>query len=193
MPNYNKKISETAVRVGEVRFGYVHVFAPHANNEGAEPKYSVQLLIPKADTVAKKMLDAAIQAAAQAGASKFRGGKIPANLKTPLRDGDTEFPDDDTYAGMWFLNCSSKANNRPGVMVRGEDGQLSEAVDGDDFYSGCYGCAVINFFAYNASGNQGIGAGLNNVLKTRDGENLSGGHSAQQDFADLASDLGVLS
>lgn len=190
MPNYNKKISETAIRVGEVRFGYVNVFAPRANNEGNDPKYSVQLLIPKTDTVAKKMIDDAIRAAAQNGASKFRGGKIPANLKTPLRDGDEEFPDDETYAGMWFMNCSSKADNKPGVMMRGEDGRPSEAVDSDDFYSGCYGCASINFFAYNARGNQGIGAGLNNVIKTRDGERLSGGHSAQEDFADLFSDLG---
>ena len=189
MANFNKKISETAIRVGEVRFGYVNVFAPRANNEGNDPKYSVQLLIPKTDTVAKKLIDDAIRAAAQNGASKFRNGKVPANLKTPLRDGDEEFPDDETYAGMWFMNCSSKADNKPGVAVL-EAGQVNEALDNDDFYSGCYGCASINFFAYNASGNQGVGAGLNNVIKTRDGERLSGGHSAEEDFADLVSELG---
>ena len=190
MANFNKKISETAVRIGEVRFGYVNVFQPRAN-EGNEPKYSVQLLIPKTDTVAKKMIDEAIKAAAQAGASKFKGGKVPAMLKTPLRDGDLEKPEDDTYAGMWFMNCSSKQTNKPGVLVL-NNGQFEDALDSDDFYSGCYGCASVNFFAYNASGNQGIGAGLNNVIKTRDGEKLSGGHSAQQDFADLAGDLSGL-
>lgn len=190
MPNYNKKISETAIRIGEVRFGYVNVFAPRAS-EGNDPKYSVQLLIPKTDTIAKKMIDEAIQAAAQNGASKFKNGKVPANLKTPLRDGDKEFPDDDNYDGMWFMNCSSKQEYKPGVAVL-ENGAVVDALDTEDFYSGCYGCASINFFAYNSNGNQGVSAGLNNVIKTRDGEKLSGGHSAKEDFADLSDMAGLL-
>ena len=62
MPNYNKSISATSVRIGEVRFSYAYLFAPRANDDGTE-KYSVQLLIPKSDTTAKKILDAAIEAA----------------------------------------------------------------------------------------------------------------------------------
>jgi hypothetical protein len=34
----------------------------------------------------------------------------------------------------------------------------------------------------------GISAGLNNVIKTRDGDRLSGGRSADADFADLVAD-----
>jgi hypothetical protein len=183
MPNYNKKISETAIRIGEVRFGYVNVFAPRAS-EGNDPKYSVQILIPKTNTQANQMLDAAMAAAAANGASKFKNGKIPANLKTPLRDGDEEFPDDPNYEGMWFMNASSKAEYKPGVAVL-ENGQVVDALDSDDFYSGCWGAVSLNFFAYNSNGNQGIGAGLNNVIKTRDGEKLSGGKSAKEDFADM--------
>ena len=62
MPNYNKTISPTSVRIGEVRFSYAYLFTARANDDGTE-KYSVQLLIPKADTAAKKVLDAAIEAA----------------------------------------------------------------------------------------------------------------------------------
>ena len=188
MANYNKKISETAVRLGEVRFCYANVFAPRAKEDGTPGKYSVQLLIPKTDAVAKKLIDDAMAAAAKNGVSSKFNGKMPRNLKTPLRDGDDEFPEDETYQGMWFMNCSSSAENKPGVAVL-ENDQIAEALDGDDFYSGCYGCASINFFPYNTSGNQGVAAGLNNVIKTRDGEKLSGGKSAKEDFADLAGDL----
>lgn len=41
MANYNKKISDTCVRLGEVRFSYAHVFEPRQSDNGGEPKYSV--------------------------------------------------------------------------------------------------------------------------------------------------------
>jgi hypothetical protein len=189
MANYNKKISETAIRVGEVRFSYCNVFAPRKKEDGTDDKYSVQLLIPKTDTAAKKLLDGAIEAAKQAGVASKWNGKLPpaSKLKLPLRDGDEEFPEDANYEGMWFLNCSTPVTNKPGVRVL-EDGQLMEALDDDDFYSGCWGCAAINFFAYNTSGNQGVAAGLNNLVKTRDDKRLGGSRSAEQDFADLTLD-----
>lgn len=190
MPNYNKKISETAVRLGEVRFGYVNVFKPRSNDDGTE-KYSVHLLIPKTNTEAKKLIDEAVFAAAKNGVSSKWDGKRPAKLKTPLRDGDEEFPDDKTYEGMWFMNCSSSKDNKPGVAML-EDRQVVPALDNDDFYSGCYGSASINFFPYNTKGNKGVAAGLNNVIKTRDGERLAGGKTAEEDFADLAGDLAGL-
>ena len=184
MANFNKKISETAVRVGPVRFSYAYVFSPRKNEDGTDGKYSVQLLIPKTDKTALTFIENAINAAKQAGVSSKWNGKMPpaSKLKTPLRDGDEEYPDDDTYAGMYFMNASTAT--KPGVRVL-ENGVMSEALDGDDFYSGCYGCATVNFFAYNTSGNVGIAAGLNNLVKTRDGEKLGGGHSAEEDFADL--------
>ena len=70
-----------------------------------------------------------------------------------------------------------------------EGGVVSEALDGEDFYSGCYGAVTLNFFPYENSGNKGVGAGLNNVIKTRDGERLAGGRSAEEDFADLGEEL----
>lgn len=44
---------------------------------------------------------------------------------------------------------------------------------------------TIRFFGYSNSGNKGIGCGLGNVLKTRDGEPLSGQASAASDFAGI--------
>ena len=84
---------------------------------------------------------------------------------------------------MYYFNCSS--NNAPGVRVKDELGSVVEALDEGDFYSGCYGAVTVNLFPYAASGNTGVGVGLNNVIKLRDGEKLAGGRSADADFADL--------
>ena len=39
-----------------------------------------------------------------------------------------------------------------GVRVL-DNGQLVEALDEDDFYSGCYGAAAISLYPYNSNGN----------------------------------------
>ena len=189
MKNLSKKISETSLRIGEARFGYVNVFAPRRNEDGTDGKYSVQILVPKENTAAVQLIEAAVEAAKRAGVTEKFGGKTPAasKLHLPLRDGDEEFPDDPVYSGMYFLNASTSKDRKPGVAVLA-NGQVQEALDGDDFYSGCWGCATVNFYAYNTSGNMGIAAGLNNVIKTRDDERLAGGKTAEQDFGDLVSD-----
>lgn len=184
MPNYNKKISDTSVRIGEVRFSYANVFTPKAGQNGGDPKYSCSILIPKENKAAIKMVNEAIDAAKLVGKDKKWGGKIPANCKTPLRDGDIDREDDENYAGCYFLNASATTRAKPAVKIA-EDGAFVDALDEDDFYSGCYGAAVVNFFPYEASGNKGVGVGLNVVLKTRDGEKLSGGISADAALAGL--------
>lgn len=174
----------TKCLIGEVRLSYVHIFQPEAAADGATKKYSVSLLIPKTDKALLGKIKAAIEAAKQAGLAHEFGGKIPANLKNPLRDGDLERPDDKSYAGCWFINASSKT--KPGVVKRmkinGEN-KLVEVTNEEDVYSGCYGFASVNFFAFNNAGNRGIAAGLNNILKTRDGEYLGGRASAETDFS----------
>ena len=186
MENFNQPITATSIRIGEVRFSYVYVFSPRKNEDGTDGKYSVQILIPKTDAQAKKLIDAAIEAAKQAGVASRWNGKMPpaSKLHIPLRDGDEEYPGDDTYRGMWFMNASSKT--RPAVMVR-SNGQMSNALDMDDFYSGCWGAAVLNFRAFSNSGNVGISAYVNALIKTRDDESLAGGISAERAFGDMVS------
>ena len=164
------------VITGKVRFSYLHVFTPQAVNEGDKEKYSVSLIISKydKDTIAK--INKAIEEAKESGKlSKFKG-KIPANLKTPLRDGDTEREDDEVYSGCYFINANSV--NQPGLV----DKDLQAIIDPKELYSGCYGRASINFYAYNWNGTKGIACGLNNLQKLSDGERLSGGPSAEEDF-----------
>lgn len=182
MAKFNKKIKDTSIRIGEVRFSYTAVFQPKKNDDGTPSKYGVCIIIPKEDTETVNLVKEAIDAAKQRGKMEKWGGKIPANVKSCLRDGDIDREDDEAFAGCYFLNASSR--NKPGVKVL-EDGVVSDALDEEDFYSGCYGAVTLDFFPYESSGNKGVGAGLNNVIKTRDGERLSGGRSADEDFADL--------
>lgn len=190
MANYNKKISDTNIRIGEVRFSFAYVFSPRKDNDGQPDKYGVQLLIPKSNTEAIKLINEAAEMAKKTPPKKNGWGNKSAaaiaKLKPNLRDGDEENPGDPTYEGMWFINANTGLERKPGIRVL-ENGQLVEALDEDDFYSGCYGAATISFFSYNNNGNVGIGCALNNVIKTRDGVRLAGGHTAEQDFDDLTS------
>ena len=172
----------TKVITGKVRFSYAHVFEPKAIEEGQTPKYSVSILIPKSDKKTLDKIKKAIEAAKQAGKAKL-GGKIPPKLKVPLRDGDEERPDDENYADCYFVNANS--TNKPGIV----DENRQEIIDRDEFYSGCYGKASINFYAFNAAGNKGVAAGLNNLMKLEDGERLGGGSTAEEDFGSPDDDL----
>lgn len=183
MTNKNKN-QATKVVTGEVRFSYLHVFQPHAIEEGQQEKYSVALLIPKNDKKTLTKIKNAVDAAKVAGESTKFGGKIPANLKTPLRDGDAERPDQEEYKGMYFLNANS--TNKPGLV----DADVNPIMDSTELYSGCYGRASVNFYAYNVSGNRGIACGLNNLQKTRDGDTLGGRSRAEDDFDAVESDDG---
>lgn len=167
--------NDTKVVTGKVRFSYVHVFEPFSMNADQEPKYSICLLIPKSDKETLRKIKAAVDAVKKTGAAKW-GGKIPPNLKTPLRDGDVDRPDQEEYAGMYFLNASSK--QKPGVV----DAQCNPIMDSTEVYSGCYGRASINFFAYNTAGNKGIGCGLNHIQKLEDGDYLGGRTRPEDDF-----------
>ncbi len=161
------------------RWSYVNAWEAKSINGGA-PKYSVSLIIPKSDTKTIEKIRAAIQAAYEEGQGKLKGnGKsVPALsvLKTPLRDGDAERPDDEAYADAYFINANSAT--APGIV----DAERQPVIDRSEVYSGVYGRASINFYAFNSNGNKGIACGLNNLQKIRDGEPLGGKSRAEDDF-----------
>jgi hypothetical protein len=170
----------TKVITGKVRFSYVNVWEPRSVN-GSDPKYSVSLIIPKSDKETLKKIKTAIERAKKEGLAKF-GGKIPANLKTPLRDGDSDRPDDGAYANSYFINANSFI--KPGIVDKG----VEPILDQTELYSGCYGRASIIFYAYNVNGNKGIAAGLQNLQKLEDGEPLGGVTRPEDDFETWADD-----
>lgn len=164
----------------KTRWSYANVWDPKSINGGA-PKYSVSLIIPKSDTQTVEKIKAAIQATYEEGQSKLKGnGKsVPALdlIKTPLRDGDRERPDDPTYAGCYFINANSAT--APGIV----DADRQPILERSEVYSGVYGRASINLYAFNSNGNKGIACGLNNLQKISDGEPLGGKSRAEDDFA----------
>lgn len=163
----------------ETRWSYANVWEPKSINGGA-PKYSVSLIIPKSDTKTVEKIKAAIKAAYDEGQGKLKGNSrtVPALsvLKTPLRDGDTERPDDPVYANSYFINANSAS--APGIV----DANCQPIIDRSEVYSGVYGRASINFYAFNSNGNKGIACGLNNLQKIKDGEPLGGKSRAEDDF-----------
>lgn len=162
------------------RLSYVNIWEPQSIN-GSEPKYSVSLIIPKSDTATLNKIKQAIEVAKQEAISKF-GGKIPANLKLPLRDGDIDRPDDEAYQDSYFINCNSK--QKPQVV----DSQVQPILDQTEVYSGCYGRVSVTFYGFNSNGNRGVAAGLGNVQKLRDGEALGGRMRAEDEFSTLSDD-----
>jgi hypothetical protein len=180
-PMSNKVSNPMKVITGpDTRWSYANVWEPKSIN-GGTPKYSVSLIIPKSDTRTVAKLKAAIEAAYREGESKLRGnGKtVPplAAIKNPLRDGDAERPDDPAYADAYFINANS--TTAPGIV----DADLNPVLTRSEVYSGVYGRASINLYAFSANGNKGIACGLNNLQKIRNGEPLGGKTSAENDFA----------
>ena len=174
-------------------FSYLNCWEPKALTENATPKYSVSLIIKKSTvhiymgwtscifwwrTIDK--IKKAIEYAYKEGESKLKGnGKsVPALsvLKTPLRDGDTERPDDEAYKGCYFVNANS--TQAPGIV----DGNCNPILERSEMYSGVIGRASITFYAFNSNGNKGIACSLNNLQKLADGEPLGSKASAESDF-----------
>ena len=191
MANQSKHVNPMKVITGkDTRWSYANVWEPKSIN-GSTPKFSVSLIIPKTDVATVKKIKAAIEAAYHEGEAKLKGNSksVPALslIKTPLRDGDTERPDDPNYAGSYFVNANSAT--APGIV----DADCQPILTRSEVYSGVYGRASINFYAFNSNGNRGIACGLNNLQKLRDGEPLGGRASAESDFADDDDDEDFLS
>lgn len=184
MPNATKNRPVTKVII-PCRISFANIFAPKAINGGDE-KYSVSCVIPKSDKATLMKIHKAVEAAKEDGKVRKWNGKIPPNLKLPLRDGDIDRPDDETYQDCMFVNATSK--DAPGIVDR----RVQPVTDPMMVYSGCYCNVSVNFYAFNANGNRGVAAGLSNIQFVRDGERLSGRVSAEAEFDALEEEDGVL-
>ena len=184
MANVTKNTPVTKVII-PCRISFANIFEPKAINGGDE-KYSVSCVIPKSDKATLMKIHKAVEAAKEDGKVRKWNGKIPPNLKLPLRDGDIDRPDDETYQDCMFVNATSK--DAPGSVDR----RVQPVTDPMMVYSGCYCNVSVNFYAFNANGNRGVAAGLSNIQFVRDGERLSGRVSAEAEFDALEEEEGVL-
>jgi len=174
-----KKYKDPAkVMLTNVRISYAHIWEPRPVND-SEAKYSLSAIIPKDNVELLGAVQRAIGAAAEAGKTRRWNGIIPEDLAMPLHDGDEERPDDENYAGAMYLNARS---SEPPQIV---DRHVQKIEDPMDVYSGCYCNVTVTFFPYVSKDGNGIGVGLGNIQKLRDGEHLTGKASAESDFDSL--------
>ncbi len=178
MANNTNNASAATKVVVPCRISFANIWEPKSIN-GSEEKYSVSLLIPKTDKATLTKIGKAIEAAKEAAKSKKWGGKIPPNLKTPMHDGDIDRPDNETYAGHFFFNATSK--DAPQIVDR----KVQPILDPMECGSGDYCNVSVNFYGFAASGNKGVAAGLQNIQLVRHGERLAGKPSASADFAEI--------
>lgn len=171
----------TTITTGKARLSYTHLFSPYAHKPGQDAKYSTTILVPKSDVATKQRIDAAINAAIEAGVKDKWSGVRPPILGIPVYDGDGTRPSDgmpfgQECKGHWVFTASSK---QPVAVV---DANLNPIINQSDIYSGVYARVAVTFSAYNNSGKKGIGCYLGPVQKLEDGEPLGGGISAEQAF-----------
>lgn len=172
----NQNNNATRVHI-PCRISFANIWEPKSIN-GSDEKYSVSLIISKEDKQTLRAIHEAVQTAKENGKGKWNG-KIPANLKLPLRDGDIDRPDDEAYANAYFINANNK--EKPGIVDR----RVQPITDPSEVYSGCYCIVSVNFYPFNANGNRGVAASLGNIQKVSDGEPLSGRVSAMAEFEAL--------
>lgn len=171
-----KNKADTSIITGEGRGSYVSIFQPALNMMSGKEEYSMAFLISKNDADTINAIKRAVEAATNAKWPD--SSKRPPNLRSPLRDGDTEKPNDEAYAGHYWVNVKTK--NQPGII----DAQMRPVLDARDFVSGDYCRISANAYAYDQKGNRGVALGLSNVQVTNKGEPLSGaGRRAEDDFS----------
>ena len=165
----------TRVVTPVARLSYPALFTPAKGMDGAEGKYQCELIFEPGEDLSK------LKAAAKEAARTKWGDKIPANLRSPFREGDVDRSEKDGYEGRIFIGARSK--DRPGVVV---GGGLEDCVDPREVYGGCYVRASVTAFAYDRSGNRGIAFALNNIQKLGEGTRLDNRRAASDEFeADL--------
>ncbi len=178
MANTNQKNFGPTKMVIPCRISFANIWEPKSIN-GSEEKYSVSCVIPKSDKALIARIEKAVEAAREDGKTRRWGGKIPPNLKLPLRDGDIDRPDDENYQDCMFVNATSK--DAPQIVDR----RKNPITDPMMVYSGCYCNVSVNFYAFNANGNRGVACSLGNIQFVKDGDRLSGKASADADFDEL--------
>ena len=178
----------STTKTPEFRVSYPNVFKPKKNDLNGKDEYSLVALFKKGENLEglkKTAMDAIVK---KWGSDK---SKWPTNLRTPFRDQNERMKEgklpDGYEAGAIFINL--RATQRPGLVeINPGNNALEDITDTSKFYAGCFAKATVSCYAYDNKGNRGVAFGLSNILKTRDGDNLTGRTNAYDDFADVRSE-----
>lgn len=175
-----------------VRLSYANLFEPKAGQDGQEPKYSANFIIPKTDAagianVRKVMQDAAKEYYAA------KGGKVPAYApdKLCLKDGSFK-SDKDGYGDTVMFVSASRRSDKPAPECRDRDGKTILTKTSGKPYSGCYVNAVLDVWIQDNKFGKRINCELVGVQFVKDGEAFGGASAkaADSDFDNLPDEDG---
>lgn len=175
----------------EFRADWPHVFKPQENkrDDGTVTReYSITAIFSVGTDLST------MKAAAQAVLVEKFGpdqSKWPTVMRSPFRKcsekwknegGKQIIPPGYENGDAVFVNMKAKEEYKPGVV----DQNVQPIIEPKDFYSGCYAIASTNAYWYDFKGNRGVGFGLRNLQKTREGEPLGGVSRPTDDFKPVA-------
>lgn len=174
------KVNGTRVVIGPCRLSFVSLLEKKTWQDDKDPKYSCTVLIDKSEKKTIAAIESAIAAAKAEGVKSKWNGKTPSKCDSPLRDGDDSQREENK--GQYFINA--KNSRKPQVVNK----QREPITDPEEIYSGAWAYVSLGFYPYARSGNNGIGAAINSVMKFKDDERFGGGSSAEADFAGIDED-----
>lgn len=155
---------------------YPNLQTPRPAVEGGDPRYSCVIIFDE-EAVKSETFKQMKAAAAQAVREKW-GENPPKNLRSPFRQCSEKdaAPFTDHPNGI-FISTWSK--QRPGVV--GPD--LEEILSADEVWAGQIVRASVRFFAFDVSGNRGVGCGLGNLQIVKPNmPRIDGRKSAKSEF-----------
>lgn len=161
------------------RVSFPNVFEAKQVNGQGKPKYGLTMLFNVAEIEKDPQELAkwkAMLAAVKSTATEEWPKGLPKDLKNPFRKGEEKEQYDGYGAGVIFVNASTLT--RPGVVDEG----VRPIIKPEDFYGGCYARAMVNPYAWEFMGKQGVSFGLQNVQKVADGKPFGGRTNAEDDF-----------
>lgn len=173
-----------------VRFAYASVFTPTSSHNGDTERYKVTVMIPNSDEETISAINTAVNLAIEKGKETLWNEEVPANLRLPLRDGSTHpNPEFEGYSYIQATaNVFENENQNPKVIdIYGN--QITR--ESRQFYSGCYGAIVLEFYPYQSIKTEaaGIGCTFTNIIKTADGERFGKSKSRSHQLNDPTSDF----
>lgn len=159
---------------------YPNLFVAKAPPKSATAKYSCNLIFPEGTN-----LESIKQQIMQCAQAKW-GNAMPANLQLPLKwAANTSKANDPNYAGKFFMSTSARTEHPPQVIDEQKmpvDAQRGALL----MYPGCMVVAAVRFYAYSNMGNNGVGCGLQAVMRVGDGVRIGESLDVQQAFANVA-------
>lgn len=152
------------------------LFKPRAITEGGPKKYNATLIFENKwrPQLEKVIAEVIVEEWGEKGLARAKAGSI----KNPLLAGDGKEARSKQNGelhvgfgpGLFFIRCNAQEDRKPVVLWNSKEMPATN----EEVYSGCYGFAVINCWAWNhPSSGDGVSFGIRMFQKTREGEPIS--------------------